>query len=88
MNSQNIARELVAMAKELAAGGIGALGSDAADVLEAIVAQNKRKSMSALIRLVKKDDFIMSEIDEMNISDRELREIIESALVMARYYPG
>jgi len=88
MAKERIAKELVKLAKELTAGGIGAFSGDAADVMEAIVMQNKRKSMSALIRLVKADDFIAEEIEEMNISDREIKKAIESALMMAQYYKG
>lgn len=82
MNKKMIASELVKIAKGLMAGSQGKFSGDASDVFEAIVLRNKGKSESAIIALVKKDEFLMSEIEEMNITDKELKEYIKDTLLI------
>ena len=61
---------------ERIASSMGSFSGDATGVFGAIVMMNKNKSDSAILRIVKNDDFLAEEIEEMSISDRELRSYI------------
>lgn len=66
------------------AAGYGDLSGDASDIMEGIILTNKDKNVAELLDLIKQDDFIMDEIEEMGISNEELESYIEDALLIYR----
>ena len=66
-------------------GGMGRLGTDQADVLDAIVMKNKRKGPINILRIAMKDKFLAPYIKKQGISKSEMKSYIEEILMMMNY---
>jgi hypothetical protein len=71
--------------KKLNESGIGRLGTDQADVLQAIVMRNKNKRPKDILKLALKDKFLSKYIKRQGIGKEELLSYIEDDLTMSKY---
>ena len=73
---REIIREEIQSIKE---GGMGILGKDQADILQAIVMQNKNKNSKAILNIVMKDQLFKG------VDKKEMLGYIEGAKMFAKY---
>jgi len=91
--ARNIARELddfdnwamEYVGESINESGMGRLGTDQADVLDAIVMMNKRKGPINILRIAMKDKFLAPYIKKHGISKSEMESYIEEILMMMNY---
>ncbi len=73
---KEIIREEIQSIKE---GGMGILNKDQADILQAIVMQNKNKNSKAILNIVMKDQLFKG------VDKKEMLGYIEGAKMFAKY---
>jgi len=83
MDKKLVAKELTRVARILLSGGFGRFSPDLSDVLEAIIVKNKSKSEDEIVKIVKKDYGIRSDMKDEGMTDDNLRDIIKDVLKFA-----
>jgi hypothetical protein len=71
--------------KSLKESGQGRLSTDQADVLQAIVMNNRKRGPRGVLKLVMKDKFLAPYIKKLGISRSELMSYIEEDFMMLNY---